>query len=87
MARAFTLDTRFLSVTAFDSNSQEYGGQHWFQLAARQDDLQYTAENFDQLLSANNIRVTEENYELVAQGFALMTLADEVFFYEITFTH
>lgn len=79
-------DTDFY-LLHFDSNSQEYGGQHWFQLAARQDDLQYTAENFDQLLSANNIRATDENYELVAQAFALMTLADEVFFYEITFTH
>ena len=55
-------------------------------LVARQDDRQYNAETFNQLLSVNNIRVTNENYELVAQAFALMTLNAEIFSHEIVFT-
>jgi hypothetical protein len=38
----------------------------------------YTADTFDDLLDINNIRVTDENRELIAKTFALMTLADHL---------
>ena len=63
----------------------DFSSRH--RLVARQDDRQYNAETFNQLLSVNNIRVTNENYELAAQAFALMTLNAEVFSYQIAFTH
>jgi hypothetical protein len=54
-------------------------------LVARQNDQQFEATSFDKLLAANNISITDENHELVAQAFALMTL-DELINEEVTFT-
>jgi hypothetical protein len=46
-------------------------------LVAWQDDKHYTAETFDRLLKANGvITITDENRELVAKAFALMTIPD-----------
>lgn len=56
-------------------------------LAAWQDGQHYTAKTFDRLLRANDVlTITEENRELVAKAFALMTipnyLEEEVVFTE-----
>ncbi|MCP4544263.1 MAG: hypothetical protein GY832_44690 [Chloroflexi bacterium] len=45
-------------------------------LAAWYDDKHYTAETFDRLLKANGVTITDENRELVAKAFALMTIPD-----------
>jgi hypothetical protein len=78
-------DTEFYSLY-LSSNNRVYGYTTYYRLVARQDNRQYTAETFNQLLSINNIRLTNENYELVAQAFALMTLNAEIFSHEIVFT-
>lgn len=67
-----------------------YGGEfpeqpNW--LIIKQDNKHYTAETFDRLLKANGvITITDENRELVAKAFALMTipnyLEEEVVFTE-----
>ena len=55
-------------------------------LVAWQDGQYYDAESFDRLLAINNIKITEENRQLIAKAFALMTipgyLADEITFLE-----
>lgn len=68
------------------NNNRIYGYTTYYRLVARQDGRQYTAETFIQLLSVNNIRIIDENYELVAQAFALMTLNAEIFSHQIVFT-
>jgi hypothetical protein len=46
-------------------------------LVVEQDGWRYTTETFDKLLEANGITaITDENRELVAQAFALMTIPD-----------
>ncbi|MCP4544267.1 MAG: hypothetical protein GY832_44710 [Chloroflexi bacterium] len=45
-------------------------------LVAWQDDKHYTAKTFDRLLKANGVTITDENRELVAKAFALMTIPD-----------
>jgi len=47
-------------------------------LIAMQDDQRYTFRTFDQLLNANHITISDENRELVARAYALMTLANYV---------
>ncbi len=55
-------------------------------LIIEQDGQRYTAETFDRLLAANGITViTDENRELVAKAFALMTIPDYLE-YEIEFS-
>lgn len=73
-------------ILHFSSFDLEHDFQHSFVLAAWQDEHQYVAKTFDQLLSVNNIRITDENYELIAQAFALMTIPTDRHFYRITFT-
>ncbi len=58
-----------------------YGGPHGPQqrnlLLIEHDGQRYKAETFDRLLAANGINdITEENYELVAKAFALITIPD-----------
>ncbi|CAG0937731.1 hypothetical protein TFLX_06681 [Thermoflexales bacterium] len=45
-------------------------------LVIEQNGQRYKAETFDQLLAVNQLVITEQNRELVAKAFALMTLAD-----------
>ncbi len=78
-------DTKFYALH-LSNNNRTYGYATYYRLTARQGDRQYTAVIFDQLLYDNNISVTNENYELAAQAFALMTLNADFFSYQITFT-
>ena len=57
-----------------------------YKLLAWQNEKQYDAKLFDQFLKANGIAITEENYELISQAFALMTLK-EFITEDIIFTH
>ncbi|MCP4539112.1 MAG: hypothetical protein GY832_18405 [Chloroflexi bacterium] len=51
------------------------GPRDW--LIIEYDDQHYTAETFDRLLKANGVTaITDENRELVAKAFALMTIPD-----------
>jgi hypothetical protein len=51
--------------------------RHHNWLIVEQDRRRYAADTFDRLLEANDItQITDENRELVAKAFALMTLAD-----------
>ena len=45
-------------------------------LVIEQNGQSYRAETFDDLLDVNQIVVTDQNRELIAKAFALMTLAD-----------
>ena len=45
-------------------------------LVVEQNGQRYCAETFDALLNVNQIVITDQNLELVAKAFALMTLAD-----------
>ncbi len=51
---------------------------HWGNwLIVEQDGQRYTADTFDRLLAANGVtEITDENRELVAKAFALMTIGD-----------
>ena len=54
-----------------------YDYYHHSEVAAWQNGKHYTAETFDRLLKANGvITITDENRELVAKAFALMTIPD-----------
>jgi hypothetical protein len=69
-------DTSFylLDLAGYD---EVYGYDHRLRLVAAHSGHYYTAETFDHLLAANGItRVTDENRELVAKAFALMTVPD-----------
>jgi hypothetical protein len=48
------------------------------ELVAWQDNQYYTAKTYDRLLEANGIVITDENRELVAESFVLMTLPDYI---------
>ena len=67
--------TEFFSVRV-----DVYGGEfsryrNW--LIMEQDGQRYTADTFDRLLAANGItEITDEDRELVAKSFVLMTLAN-----------
>jgi hypothetical protein len=45
-------------------------------LVIEQNGQRYQAETFDSLLEANQIVITDQNRELVAKAFALITLKD-----------
>ena len=54
---------------------QETGVQrNW--LIAKQNEQQFIAETFDQLLTTNGIAIADTNRERVIKAFVLMTLAD-----------
>jgi hypothetical protein len=79
-------DANFYLITymAFDEANLISPDPHSPELIVEQDGRNYTARSFDQLLTANNILIADENRELVAQAFALMTL-DEYVAEEIIF--
>jgi hypothetical protein len=52
------------------------GGQMRHVLVTEQNGQRYQAETFDSLLEANQIVITDQNRELVAKTFALITLKD-----------
>ena len=54
----------------------EYDYYRHGEVVAWQDGRHYTADTFDRLLTANDIIITDENRELVAKAFALMTIPD-----------
>ena len=53
-------------------------------LVAWQNDQKYEAKSFDKLLAVNNIIISKENSQLIAQAFALMTL-DELITEDVRF--
>jgi hypothetical protein len=58
-----------------------YGGDDppvvtYYRLIVEQGGQQYGKWNYDQLLAANRIEITDDNRELVARAFALMTISD-----------
>jgi hypothetical protein len=56
---------------------QSYDHAYYLELAAWCEDKYYSAETFDHLLKANGVtEITDENRELVAKAFALMTIPD-----------
>ena len=55
---------------------QLYDHSYRRRLVAWQDNHRYTAETFDRLLAVNEITITDENRELVAKAFVLMTIPD-----------
>ena len=69
-------DANFYLITymAFDEANLISPDPHSPELIVEQDGRNYTARSFDQLLTANNILIADENRELVAQAFALMTI-------------
>ncbi len=70
----------FPQTDFFSVRVDVYGGEtsryrNW--LIVEQDGQRYTADTFDRLLAANGIiEITDENRELVAKAFALMTIGD-----------
>ena len=60
-------------VDVYGGESRRY--RNW--LIVEQDGQRHTAETFDRLLAANGVtEITDENRELVAKAFALMTIGD-----------
>jgi hypothetical protein len=70
----------FPQADFFSVRVDVYGGEssryrNW--LIVEQDGQRYTADTFDRLLAANGVtEITDENRELVAKAFALMTIGD-----------
>jgi hypothetical protein len=62
-------------LVAYDLIGSE-GKQSRNVLVIEQNERSYRAETFDDLLDANQIAVADQNRELIAKAFALMTLAD-----------
>lgn len=79
--------TTFYIANMVSYHDQEMEQQTRKILFAWQGDHYYRAENFDSLLSINNINVNDETRELIAQAFSLMTLPSEYLQHEIDFTH
>lgn len=82
-------DTDFFlaSFHAYSNPDSDISDRSWTDLVAWQNDRYYRAENFDGLLSMDNISVNDENRELIAKAFALMTLPSEYLQHEIVFTN
>ncbi|MCP4544265.1 MAG: hypothetical protein GY832_44700 [Chloroflexi bacterium] len=67
--------TNFFLVKTNLHSYDEFAGQpKW--LIVEYDGQHYTSETFDRLLKANGVTITDENRELVAKAFALMTIPD-----------
>jgi hypothetical protein len=67
--------TNFFLVKTTLYGSESSRQSNW--LIVEQDGQRYTAKTFDRLLEANGIAtITDENRELVAKAFALMTIPD-----------
>jgi hypothetical protein len=67
--------TDFFSVRVDVRGGEFPRYRNW--LIVEQDGQRYTADTFDRLLAANGVtEITDENRELVAKAFALMTIGD-----------
>jgi hypothetical protein len=71
-------DTTFYLIGMAGRNQEPmYDHGYYLELAAWYEGTYHGAEAFDRLLAANGITaITDENCELVAQAFALMTIPD-----------
>jgi len=60
-----------------NGETNSYGYRRNYGVIAQQDSQRYTAQSFGHLLEANSITtINDENRELVAKAFALMTIPD-----------
>lgn len=64
----------FVHLVGYNPNAEYDVYESANKLVAWQNDQKYEAKSFDKLLAVNNIIITDENRELVAQSFALMTI-------------